>query len=138
MPEAFTYTPEQTLARDILLAAVSGGINHWARVHGFTVNCPAEQIRAEGVDVIDDRSLWHVNLTDVQDAITKLVEQPADCAARHCGIDPSVFTGVGLALQATLIARRNDLPLARDARVETDPRIADIVFQVAVANEVGH
>ena len=64
MTDEFTYTAEQALARSVLLTAVNGGINHWARVHGFTVDCPPEQVRAEGVDTEDDRSLWHVDLDD--------------------------------------------------------------------------
>ncbi|HEV7195793.1 MAG TPA: hypothetical protein VGN19_07630, partial [Pedococcus sp.] len=63
MTDEFTYTTEQALARSVLLTAVNGGINHWARVHGFTVDCPPEQVRAEGVDTVDDRSLWHVDLS---------------------------------------------------------------------------
>jgi hypothetical protein len=136
MTDEFTYTPEQALARSILLTAVNGASLYWARVHGYTVNCAPAQVHAEGVDTLDDRSLWHVDLDAIQRSITKLIEQPAHCAAPDSGIDPDVPTNVGLALQAALIARRNNLPLAEDARVETDPRIADIVFQVAVADEV--
>jgi hypothetical protein len=136
MTDEFTYTPEQALARDVLLAAVNGGINHWARVHGFTADCPPEQVRAEGVDTVDDRSMWYVDLADIQRSITKLIEQTAQCTAPDSGIDQEVLTDVGLALKAALIARRNNLPLAEDARIETDARVADIVFQVAIADEV--
>ena len=136
MTDEFTYSPEQALARDVLITAVNGGINHWARVHGYTADCPPEQARAEGVDTVDDRSLWHVDLADIQRSINKLIEQPARCAAPDSGIDQDVLSNVGIALQARLIARRNNVALGQDARVATDSRIADIVFQVAVADEV--
>lgn len=136
MTDEFAYTPEQAFARSILLTAVNGASLYWARVNGFTVDCPPEQVRAEGVDTLDDRSLWHVGLDAIQRSITKLIEQPAQCAAAGSGIDRDLLTDVGLALKAALIARRNNLSLSEDARVETDTRIADIVFQVAIADEV--
>ncbi|PZS25441.1 MAG: hypothetical protein DLM61_19955 [Pseudonocardiales bacterium] len=140
MTDEFTYTPEQALARSILLTAVNGGINHWARVHGFTVDCPPEQVRAEGIDTVDGRSLWHVDLDDIQLSITKLIEQPEQCAAPDSGIDFEQLHAVGESLTDAITRRLNDL-----ADIQIIPArhadkihliIADHVFQVAVAGEV--
>jgi hypothetical protein len=140
MTAEFTYTPEQAFARSVLLTAVNGDINHWARVHGFTVDCPPEQVRAEGVDTVDDRSLWHVDLDDIQRSITKLIEQPEQCAAPNSGIDLEQLHAVSEFLAEARTRQVNDI-----AEVEVVPArhadelhliIADHVFQVAVANEV--
>jgi hypothetical protein len=69
------YTPEQTFARDLLIAAINGGINRWARVHGYSIDVPADQVRAEGVDTAD-RAIWTVTLADLQAAMNKLVADP--------------------------------------------------------------
>jgi hypothetical protein len=76
----YPYSPQQALARDVLTLAVNGGITRWARVHGYTVNCPPEQVRAEGIDIAD-RSLWTVDLGDIERAIAKLIATPDQCAA---------------------------------------------------------
>jgi hypothetical protein len=140
MTEEFTYTPEQALARSILLTAVNGGINHWARVHGFTVDCPPEQVRAEGVDTVDDRSLWHVDLDDIQRSIAKLIEQPEQCAAPDSGIDLDHLHAVSESLadartrQFTDITEIQIIPSRHADKIHLI--IADHVFQVAVADEV--
>ena len=140
MTDEFTYTPEQALARSVLLTAVNGGINHWARVHGFTVDCPPEQVRAEGVDTVDDRSLWHVDLDDIQRSITKLIEQPEQCAAPDSGID---FEQLHAVSESLADARTRQLTDITDIQVVPARHadkihliIADHVFQVAVADEV--
>lgn len=140
MTDEFTYTPEQALARSVLLTAVNGGINHWARVHGFSVDCPPEQIRAEGVDTIDDLSLWHVDLDDIQRSITKLIEQPEQCAAPDSGIDFEQLHAVGESLADARARQLNDLAEIQIVPVRHADKIhliiADHVFQVAVADEV--
>ena len=40
------YTPEQAMARDLIDTAVNGSINHWARVHGYLIDCPPAAVRA--------------------------------------------------------------------------------------------
>jgi hypothetical protein len=140
MTDEFTYTPEQALARSVLLTAVNGGINHWARVHGFTVDCPPEQVRAEGVDTVDDRSLWHVDLDDIQRSITKLIEHPEHCAAPDSGIDLDQLHAVSESLadartrQLTDITEIQIIPPRHADKIHLI--IADHVFQVAVADEV--
>lgn len=140
MSDEFSYTPEQALARSVLLTAVNGGINHWARVHGFNVDCPPEQVRAEGVDTVDDRSLWHVDLDDIQRSITKLIEHPEQCAAADSGID---FDHLHAISESLADARTRQLTDITDIQVVPARRadkihliIADHVFQVAVADEV--
>jgi hypothetical protein len=129
----YQYSPEQALARDLLTLAVNGGINHWARVHGYSVDCPPDQVRAEGIDIAD-RSLWTVELTDIEQAVTKVIEQPAACGALDSGVDQAILSHAATALHASLIAHRHQLPMTDDAQL--DRRIADIVIQVAIAGEV--
>lgn len=81
MTDKRTYTSEQALARRVLLTAVKGGITHRARTHGFSVGCEPEQVRAEGVETVDDHSLRHADFDHIQHRITKLIEHPAQCAA---------------------------------------------------------
>jgi hypothetical protein len=69
------YTPEQTFARDLLIAAINGGINRWARVHGDSIDVPADQVRTEGVDIAD-RAIWTVTLVELQAAMNKLGGRP--------------------------------------------------------------
>jgi hypothetical protein len=88
------YTPQQALARDLLITAVNGAINHWARVHGCTVEGPAEQIRAEGIDT-HDRAVWSVDIADISRAIAKLIATPYQCAAPDSGIDFGLLRTVG-------------------------------------------
>jgi hypothetical protein len=140
MTDEFTFTPERAFARSVLLTAVNGGINHWARVHGFTVDCPPEQVRAEGVDTEDDRSLWHVDLDDIQRSITKLIEHPEQCAAPDAGIDHDQLEAISEALADAQTRQLTDvaeiwISPARHAD-KIHQIIADHVFQVAVADEV--
>ncbi len=135
------YSPEQALARDLLIHALNGGASvYWAHVHGVTVDCPPEQVRAEGVDTVDDRSLWHVDLDDIQRSITKLIEHPEQCAAADSGIDFEQLHAVGESLadartrQLTDIADIQVVPARRADKIHLI--IADHVFQVAVADEV--
>ena len=143
MTDDVTYTPEQALARDVLLAAVNGASNHWAHVHGYTVDCPPEQVRAEGINTTN-RSVWIVDLDDITRAITKLIERPLACG------DPNIILDTGLlfSISATLAMARTrqltrvaNLP-APDAglpdydRGNFERMLTDVVFQVAVADEV--
>lgn len=135
-----TYTPEQAFARDLLITAVNGGINRWARVHGYLIDAPAEQVRAEGIDTMD-RSVWSITLADLTAAIDKLISDPAQCADPGSGIDTDLIESVSQLLAA---ARANQLTtlaaaLGTGATDQGGPLshvVADVVFQVAVADEV--
>jgi hypothetical protein len=136
-----TYTPEQAFARDLLITAVNGGINRWARVHGYTVDAPAEQIRAEGIDTTD-RSVWSITLADLNSAIDKLISDPAQCADPGSGIDPELIGSVSEILADARERRIDSLTAIRivptrhaDAIAQI---VADVVFQVAVADGVIH
>src|ERR1700748_3293926 len=72
---SFPCTPEQAFARDVLIVAVNGGINRWAHVHGYSIDVPADQVRAEGIDV-GDRSIWTVTLAELQAAMKQLAGDP--------------------------------------------------------------
>lgn len=141
MTDPATYTPEQAFARSLLITAVNGGINHWARVHGYTVAVTADQIRAEGIDTTD-RSVWHVNLADLQDAITRLIEHPEQCGDPGSGVDTDQIHSISETLadardrQLTDLA---DIHITPERHTEAIHRvIADVVVQVAVAAEVIH
>ena len=135
------HTPEQAFARDLLITAVNGGINRWARVHGYTVDAPAEQIRAEGIDTTD-RSVWSITLADLNSAIDKLISDPAQCADPGSGIDPELIGSVSEILADARERRIDSLTAIRIvATRHTDAItqiVADAVFQVAVADEVIH
>jgi hypothetical protein len=134
-----TYTPEQAFARDLLITAVNGGINRWARVHGYLIDAPADQVRAEGIDTMD-RSVWSITLADLTAAIDKLITDPAQCADPGSGIDTELIGSVSEILADARERRIESLSAIRiiPAR-HTDPIgqiVADVVFQVAVADEV--
>lgn len=145
MTDFSDYTTEQTLARALLITAVNGGSNHWAHVHGLSLDCPPEQVRAEGIDTAD-QSLWRVELADISRAITKLIDTPYQCA------DPGFSVDVGLlrTCSETLAdARKRHLDKVVDLkpspaaapdydRLEFEQMIADVVLQVAIADEVIH
>jgi len=73
------YSPQQAFARDVLTAAVNGGIRHWACMHGYQWDVPPGQVHAEGVDDRDGRSLWRVDLDDIQRALDTLTDDPDLC-----------------------------------------------------------
>jgi len=137
------YIPQQALARDLLITAVNVGINHWARVHGCTVEGPAEQIRAEGIDT-RDRAVWSVDLADITRAIAKLIATPYQCAAPDSGIDFGLLRTVGEVLYEgqrhwrTRVADFKPGPATPPDydRDDFEQMVADVVFQVAVADEV--
>lgn len=137
------YTPEQALARDLIATAVNGSINHWARVHGYLIDCPPAAVRAEGID-IRDRSVWSADLADITRAITELIDAPQDCADPGSGIDAGLLRTVSHALhdaRTRQLSRVADLiadPAAAPDhdRGEFERMVADVVFQVAVADEV--
>lgn len=135
-----TYTPEQAFARDLLITAVNGGINRWARVHGYLVDAPAEQVRAEGIDLMD-RSVWSITLADLTVAIDKLINDPAQYADPGSGIDTDLIGSVSQLLAAARTHGLTTLAAALGTSA-TDPAgplghaVADIVFQVALADEV--
>jgi hypothetical protein len=140
MTDEFTYTPEQALARSMLLTAVNGASLYWARVHGYTVDCAAEQIHAEGIH-LRDRSVWSVDLTDISRAVTKLIERPTDCADPQSISDNRTLPYVRDALAAARqqgLTRVADLEPAEADYTPTQSRelIADVVFQLAVTDEV--
>jgi hypothetical protein len=140
MTDEFTYTAEQALTRSILLTAVNGASLYWARVHGYTVDCAAEQVHAEGIH-LRDRSVWRVDLTDISRAVTKLIERPADCANREAISDHRTLPYVSGTLAAARqqgLTRVADLTPAEADYAPTQSRelIADVVFQLAVTDEV--
>ena len=148
------YTPEQALARDLIATAVNGSINHWARVHGYLIDCPPAAVRAEGIDIRDRsaalgqreraRSVWSADLVDITRAITKLIDAPQDCADPGSGIDAGLLRTVSHALhdaRTRQLSRVADLiadPAAAPDhdRGEFERMVADVVFQVAVAAQV--
>jgi hypothetical protein len=134
------YTAEQALARDLLVTAVHGASPYWAHVHGVTIDCPADQIRAEGIHV-GDRSVWSVDLADITCAITTLVERPGDCAEPGAVSDSRTLPYVSATLAAARaqgLTRVADLtPAAADySCTQSRELIADVVFQFAVSSEV--
>lgn len=139
---SFPYTPEQAFARDLLIAAVNGGINRWARVHGYSVDVPADQVRAEGID-IGDRYVWTVTLAELQAAMNKLAAHPDLCASHdsaaaasrervqaaattirvaHAKLAAGLNPASGLSFYGDLMSRISET--------------ADVAVQVAVAGEV--
>jgi hypothetical protein len=134
-----TYTPEQAFARDLLITALNGGINRWARVHGYLVDALAEHIRAEGIDSVD-RSVWSVTLADLNRAIDKLITAPEQCTDPGSGIDPEIIDGVSEILTDARERRIESLTAIRITPARHTDAIAqivaDVVFQVAVADEV--
>ena len=127
------------MARDLLITAVNGGINRWARVHGYTVDAPAEQIRAEGIDTTD-RSVWSITLADLNSAIDKLITDPAQCADPGSGIDPELIGSVSEILADARERRIDSLTAIRIVSTRHTDAIAqivaDVVFQVSVADGV--
>jgi hypothetical protein len=132
-----TYTARQRFAVDVLNAALGGGIQHWARVTAQTTTGPAGAIAAEGIDLADDRSFWHVTLSDVEKAIDKVIDRPEDCFGPDAGIDPVFSASIPTLLRAIrdeLTSHGYPLPQVYAERV--DAVMGDIVVQVAVADEV--
>jgi hypothetical protein len=135
------YSPQQALARDLLIHALNGGASvYWAHVHGVTVDCPPEQVRAEGIHV-GDRSVWSADLDDITRAVTKLIEHPDDCAERGHVSDSRTLPYVSATLAAARaqgLRRVADLAQAEAdySVLESHELIADVVFQVAVYGEV--
>jgi hypothetical protein len=136
------YPAEHALARDLLIHAINGPeINHWASVHGYTVDCPPEQVRAQGVHTTD-RSAWVIDLDDISRAVTKLVEQPLACGHLLGGdTEPLIAVSHALAAaRATHLTRVADLPPGDDVAPNYDRdnfecMVTEIVFRVAVASE---
>lgn len=137
------YTAEQALSRDLLIHALNGASLYWVRVHEYTVDCPPDRVRAEGVDTTD-RSVWIVDLDDMTRAVTKLIERPLSFGDPEYVRDVGMLTCVSTALataRARNLARVAKLPAyeAGDPsynRAEFEQLIADVVFQVAVNDEV--
>jgi hypothetical protein len=143
MTDLGDYTCEQALARSLIITAVNGGITHWARVHGYTVDCPPEQVRAEGLDIAD-RTVWTVDIDAITGAVTKLIDKPYQCAAPDSGVDPGLLRTLSETLadaRKRHLSRVADLKPSPTAapdydRLEFEQMLADVVFQVAVADEV--
>jgi hypothetical protein len=138
------YTPEQTFARDLLIAAINGGINRWARVHGYSIDVPADQVRPEGVDIAD-RAIWTVTLVELEAAMNKLVADPhlsTSSDQRHPSWNqPGAGPGrSGHHPRCVREARRRVNPASgRPFYGDLMSRIsetADVVVQVALAGEV--
>lgn len=137
------YTAEQALSRDLLILALNGASLYWVRVHGYTVDCPPDQVRAEGVDTTD-RSVWIVDLDDMIRAVTKLIQRPLSCGDAEFVCDVGMLTCVGSTLaiaRARNLASVANLPAFEAGgpgynRLEFEQLIADVVFQVAVHDEV--
>ena len=131
------YSPQQAFARDVLIAAVNGGIRHWACVYGYQWDVPPGQVHAEGVDDRDGGSRWRVDLDDIQRALDTLTDDADLCW-------PAIETGdrtrrdelstMLRAIRAELAANGYPLPAAYARRI--GGRLGDIVVQIAVADEV--
>ena len=140
MTDEFTYTAEQALARSILLTAVNGASLYWARVNGYTVDCTPEQVHAEGIH-LRHRSVWSVDLTDISGAVTKLIERPHRLVHPEAISDNRTLPYVSGTLAAARqqgLTRVADLEPAEADCTPTQSRelIADVVFQLAVTDEV--
>jgi len=140
MTDEFTYTAEQALARSILLTAVNGASLYWARVNGYTVDCTPEQVHAEGIH-LRHRSVWSVDLTDISGAVTKLIERPHRLVHPEAISDNRTLPYVSGTLAAARqqgLTRVADLEPAEADYTPTESRelIADVVFQLAVTDEV--
>ena len=138
------YTAEQALNRDLLVHAVNGASLHWARVHGYTADCPPDHVRAEGINV-HTRAMWRVDLDDIERAVRKVIERPLACGDVDVIIDAGLLTCVG---EILTVARRRrlthvaSLPAVQAGRLhynrtEFEQMVADVVLQVAVGRR-GH
>lgn len=136
-------TAEQALNRDLLVNAVNGASPHWARVHGYTADCPLDEVLAEGIH-LDTRAMRSVDIDDIDCAVRKLVDRPLECGDVDVLIDTGVLTSVGSILAA---ARRGGLTTVASLpamqapepgydRAEFEDVVTDVVLQVAVADEV--
>jgi hypothetical protein len=137
------YTAQQALNRDLLVNAVNGASLHWARVHGYTADCPPEQVRAEGIH-LGTRAVWSVDLDDIDRAVTALIDQPLTYAHPDRISDPQLLTLVSSALA---VARERGvttvaaIPGVTDGVTDYDPNafeqmVVDVVFQIATLGEV--
>ncbi len=66
------------LTRRLLSLAIGGGSSHWARVHGYQRNRPADQVHGEGVDVCGERRLWRIDINDGTIAVRAIISVPRD------------------------------------------------------------
>ncbi|WP_375502658.1 hypothetical protein [uncultured Jatrophihabitans sp.] len=140
MTEPTGYSPDQALARDLLVTSLSGASLCWARVHGYIAEGLPEEIRAEGIH-IQDRSVWTINLADITDAVTELIEHPDLVAAPGAISDGRTLPYVAASLAA---ARQQELRRVVDldtadadySATESHELIADVVFQLAATGEV--
>ncbi|MBN9618117.1 MAG: hypothetical protein J0H43_00020, partial [Actinobacteria bacterium] len=86
----------------------------------------------------------YFHLTSVDDltaAIDKLINDPAQCADPGSGIDTDLITSISRILASARTHQITTLAAALDTPATSDPgtvshTIADVVFQVAVADEV--
>lgn len=137
------YTTTQALNRDLLLHAVGGASLHWARVHGYTADCPPEQVRAEGIH-LRTRAVWSVDLDDIDRAATELIEAPLNYAHPTSISDPHLLTLVSSALAVAreqAVAQVADIPGVTHAVTDYDADafaqlVVDVVFQAAATGEV--
>ncbi len=147
MTDLTGYSSEQALNRDLLVNAVNGASLHWARVHGYTADCPPDEVLAEGIH-LGTRAVWSIDLDDIDRAVTVLIEAPLTYARPGRTSDPQLLTLVSSALA---VAREHGvttvaaiLGVADDLTVSalgTDPAafeqlVVDVVFQIATLGEV--
>jgi len=137
------YTAEQELDRDLLVHAVNGASLLWARVHGYTADCPPEQVRAEGIH-LGTRAVWSVDLDDIDRALTALIDQPLTYARPDRISDPQLLTLVSSALAVAreqAITTVDAIPSVADGVTDYDPEafellVVDVVFQIAALGQV--
>lgn len=137
------YTAEQALNRDLLVHAVNGASLHWARVHGYTADCPHDQVLAEGIH-LGTRAVWSVDLNDIDRAVTVLIDQPLTYAHPDRISNLQLLTLVGSALAVAreqAVTTVAAIPGVADGVTDYDPDafeqlVVDVVFQIATLGEV--
>lgn len=132
-----TYSSRQALARFVLITAVNGGINRWARVNGYQADVAPGQVSAEGVDITDNRLIWRVTLDDLQQAIIKITENPESCA--QCFAPDSDFGQLVTRLRVIGAQLASGIALGDIPEIGgLDPTGAGLIFQVAAFGAVIH
>ena len=99
MTDEFTYTPEQALARSILLTAVNGGINRTgpACTASASTARPSRSAPRASTPSMTARCGTSTSTTSRR-SITKLIEHPAQCADPESSIDFEQLHAVGESL----------------------------------------
>ena len=127
------YDPHEAFARHLLTVTVrSGAVNGWARVHGYTVDCPPRQVRAAGVDVHTD-VLRRVDLSDVTAAAKTFAANPR---GRPPAADEARVSTALAAIHAD--PSRGSYPSPPDLAARIDQRAAALIFQIAARGQLSH